>query len=255
MKPKFRAKLKKWMKRKISFRMHMSIIMLSTIFCGVITNFIMLNTLGVSHPGLRFPLTVILSYCWFLTFVRLYIRNILLRTSRGSVLDFSDFTPNFEKGTGGDTLIWKGDGGSFSGGGSSGSWGCEDVATEVAKEAAKESASSSISSLVEDEGGVVVVLVLGGLVAVAVFGSGAYFIWHSPEILSECLIQVILVSGMRRQMKKFSEAEWISHMFQTTKWPFVIVLVFSLFLGLGLRAFCPEANNVRDYKDKCWKSY
>lgn len=247
MKPRFRVKLKQWMKKKISFRFHMTLIMLLTVFFGIVSNFVMLTTLGLTHPAFRYPMTVILSYCWFLLFIRIYIRNILLQTSKGSVLDFIDISPNIQSGTSDNTIPW-------SGGGASGDWGCGEVVTEVAKEAATESAGASVAGLVDDEGGAIVVLIIGGLLAAIVFGSGAYFIWHSPEILSECLLQVILVSGMRKRMNKFTEAEWISHMFKTTKWPFFLVLIFSLFLGLGLRVVCPEANNFRDYRINYWKS-
>lgn len=254
MKPLFREKFKKWMKKKISFRFHMSLIMLSTIFLGMVSNFVLMNTIGISHPAWRYPLTVLLSYGWFLFFIRLYVRNILLKSSSGSVLDFVDVIPNMNsQGSSTSSIQWSGDGGTFSGGGASGDWGCGDVVTEVAKEATKEAVGSSVAGLVDDEGGALVVLVIGGILAALVFGSGAYFIWHSPEILSECLLQVILVSGMRKRMKKFSETEWASHIFKTTVWPFVMVLVVSFGLGVTLRGVCPEANNLKDYKLNCWK--
>lgn len=142
-------------------------------------------------------------------------------------------------------------GGTFSGGGASGSWEGTEAVAKIASEATKETVSNTVSGLVDDEGGAIVVLVVGGVLAALVFGSGAYFIWHSPEILSECLLQVILVSGMRRRMNKFSETEWISHIFKTTIWPFLIVLIVSIILGACLRAKCPEANSLRDYKSEC----
>lgn len=257
MKPKLREKLKLWMKKKISFRFHMFLIMLSTIFLGMVSNFIMMNTFGVTHPALRYPLTVLLAYGWFLLFIRFYIRNILLESSRSSFLDFVDLTPNINSGTGTGTssVPWNGGGGTFSGGGASGDWGCSEVVAEAAKETAKETVGSSVAGLVDEEGGAIVVLVIGGALAALVFGSGAYFIWHSPEILSECLLQVILVSGMRKRMNKFSETEWVTHMFKTTIWPFIMVLVVSCILGASLRGICPEANNLKDYKTNCWRSY
>lgn len=236
----------------------MSFIMLSTIFLGMGSNFVLLNTLGVTHPALRYPLTVLLAYGWFLLFIRLYIKNILMKSSTGSnVLDFVDPFPSFSSSSSGSSSVtsnipWKGGGGSFSGGGSSGDWGAAEAVAEVAKETTAEASSSIVSGVVEDEGGAIVVLVIGGIVAAIVFGSGAYFIWHSPEILSECLLQVILVSGMRKRMKKFSEAEWLSHMFKVTRWPFVVVLVVSIVAGGIVRGMCPEANNLREVKMRCW---
>lgn len=259
MKPKFKEKLKNWMKKKISFRFHMSIIMFSTVLLGLISNFVLMNALGLNHPAIRYPLSIIVSYAWFLLFIRFYIRNILLSSSGTTHFDFIDVPINLSSPSGSSTTTtstpWVGEGGTFSGGGSSGAWGTSDVVAEVGKEAIKETASSSVSGLVDEEGGAIIVLIVGGILATVVFGSGAYFIWHSPEILSECLLQVILVSGMRKRMKKFSEKEWIAHMFQVTKWPFVLVLLVSLLFGAFLRGTCPEANNLRDYRMKCWGSY
>lgn len=254
MKTKSRQKLKSWMQRKISFRFHMSLIMLSTVILGIISNFIMLNTIGVNHPALRYPLTVIFSYLWFLFLIRTYIRNILLSPTGGSALDFVDFSYNTSATSTGDGVSWEGSGGQFSGGGASGDWVSSEVVGEVAKKTTSEVIGVGVDGLADDEGGFVLLLVIGALAAI-LFGSGAYFIWHSPEILSECLIQVILVSGMRKRMKKFTEAEWINHMVKTTRWPFLTVLVFSLILGLTLRAICPEANNFNDYRTNCWKGY
>lgn len=252
MKPKIRARLKLWMKKRMSFRLHMSLIMFSTIFLGMVSNFVMLNTFGVTHPALRYPLTVILAYGWFLLFIRIYVRSILLKSaSTANVLDFIDPTPNFSSGSSfaSSSIPWKGGGGSFSGGGSTGDWGAAEAVVETATEATVETAASAI----DDEGSAIFVLVIGGIVAAIIFGSGAYFIWHSPEILSECLLQVIMVSGMRKRMKKFSEAEWLLHMFQVTRWPVLVVLIVSLLSGALVRVMCPDANNIRELRMRCWK--
>lgn len=255
MKRKSQNRLKGWLKKRVSFRLHMSFIMLSTVFLGMVSNFILMNTLGVDHPALRYPLTVLLSYCWFLAFIRVYIRNILVSPSSSSVLDFIDLPSGSSSSTGSSTssLPWKGGGGKFSGGGSSGSWeGVGEVAKDVASETGKE-AGSAVAGLVDDEGGVIVVLVIGGALAAIVFGSGAYFIWHSPEILSECLLQVILVSGMRKSMKSFSESEWLNHIFKSTVWAFSLVLIGSFIAGVTLRKVCPESNSLREYRLKCYR--
>ena len=240
---KYRNRLKRWMKNKISFRLHMSLIMLSTVFLGIVSNFVMMKAMGVNHPALRYPLTVILSYCWFLLFIRIYIRSILLPTNASTTSELIDLneTPDVVISKNHTESGWSGDGGSFSGGGASGSWG------------EGEAASSGITSFADDEGGALITILVGGAFAILVFGSGAYFIWYSPEILSECLIQIILVSGMRKNMKKFTEAEWLGHIFRATRWPFIFVFVFSIILGSALRGICPEASNFRDYRTQCWK--
>jgi hypothetical protein len=227
--------------------------MLSTIFLGIVTNFVMLNTLGLEHPALRYPLTVLLSYCWFLAFIRIYIQRILLSPSGSSILDFVDVPGGGPRsGSFSNTAEWNGGGGNFSGGGSSGTWGHSDsdeVLSELGSDAGAE-AGSAIAGLVEDDGALVVLLV-GLLLAVLVFGTGAYFIWYSPEIIAELLLQVILVSGMRKGMKSFSEGEWFRHIFKATKWSFLLVFVLSFGAGVALRTVCPVANSFKEYRLNC----
>lgn len=254
MKPKFREKMKSWMKKRMSFRFHMSIIMSSTIFLGMVSNFVLLNVIGISNPTLRYPLTVLFSYAWFLLFIRIYIKSILTKSSaKESVLDISDITPDIPTSIDTGNPTWIGGGGAFSGGGATGNWGQGEMVSSLAKDTVAEAAGSTVSSIVDDEGGAIIVFVIGGILAAVVFGSGAYFIWHSPEILSECLLQVMLVSGMRKRMKEFSEQEWLTHMFKVTKWPLVTVLVVGLLCGVVLRSFCPEAHGLKDYKTRCLK--
>jgi hypothetical protein len=200
----------------------MSFIMLSTIFLGMVTNFIMLNTFGLEHPALRYPTTVFLSYCWFLIFMRIYVRNLFETASNSSILDYVDVPVDLDSEV------------KFSG---------PEMGADL-------DVGSSFSALDLDEGGVVV-LVLGALLAALVFGSGAYLIWYSPEILAECLLQIVLVSGMRKKLKSFSDTEWFTHIFKATIGPFLLVLVISAGLGVALRSVCPEANNFRDYRLNC----
>lgn len=253
MKLRNQNKLKQWLKKKISFRFHMSIIMLSTVTLGLLTNFLMMK-LEITHPGIRYPLAVLFSYLWFLFFIRIYIRNILMTSSESSLPDLLDLPLNLQGGSNVPSPLsssWSGNGGQFSGGGASGSWGMSDSSSQAATSLLKDSAGDSLSELVSDEGGVVI-LIVGAILFAVVFGSGAYLIWHSPEILSECLVQVILVSGMRKRMKSFSESEWASHIFKKTIFPFIAVFILSLILGFLLREICPGANNIQDYRNSCY---
>lgn len=258
MKHKSQNRLKSWLKNRISFRLHMSVIVLSMVFLGIVSNFILLNTVGVDHPALRYPLTVFLSYCWFLAFIRIYIRNILVSSSSTSVLDFIDIPSGSSTGSGSGInstpKTWEGGGGGFSGGGSSGSWageGTGEVSKEIGSKAG-ERVGSAIAGIADDEGGAIIVLVIGGTLAAVVFGSGAYFVWHSPEILAECLLQLIMVSGMRKSMKSFSESEWLRHIFKSTILPFFLVILVSIVAGLVLRNYCPAANSLKEYRLKCY---
>ena len=136
-----------------------------------------------------------------------------------------------------------GRGGEFSGGGASGSWG------ESADSASR---SSSLLDVADADEGVIVVVIVGIILAAVVFTSGTYLIWHSPEILSECLLQVILVTGIKRRMNRFSESEWLAHILKTTVIPFLVVFVVSMIFGGVLKDKCPEANSVKEFRETCW---
>lgn len=247
MKPQNKQKLKQWLKKKISFRFHMFLVMLSTIFLGISSNFVMYRILGLDHPALRYPLAVIISYGWFLLFIRYYIKIILYDLQQDDsnssdlidVVDVLDIpVPMTEEVLVAEPIYLPNRGGEFSGGGASGKWG--------------ESSDSGILSAVDVDEGVIVVVIVGAILAAVVFTSGTYLIWHSPEILSECLLQVILVTGIKRRMNRFSESEWLAHILKTTVLPFIVVLVVSIIFGGVLKDKCPEANSVKEFKETCW---
>lgn len=254
MQPRLRNRLKLWMKRKVAFRWHMSFIMMTTIALGTVTNIVLYNLLGVHHPALRYPLTVLLAYGWFFFVIRIYIALILERknSTDANVVDGVDLIPSDFSSSNPTTISlpeikaepWIGQGGSFSGGGASGSWG-------EATEAVSEAVTDSALSVADDEAGGIFILVVIGILGIAIFGSGAYFIWHSPEILSECLLQVLMVSGIQNRLKNANEKDWMGHLFQATYKPVLFVVIASVVAGAVLRVNCPFANNIREVRTRC----
>jgi hypothetical protein len=254
MKPHLKTRLKSWMKRKISFRWHMTFMMMTTIALGAVTNIVLYNLLGVHHPALRYPLTVLIAYGWFFLIIRLYLTFILERKNSGeaNIVDGVDLIPNDFSSSNHSTFSlpeikaesWTGQGGSFSGGGASGSWG-------EATEAVSEAVTDSALSVADDEAGGILILVVIGILGIAIFGSGAYFIWHSPEILSECLLQVLMVSGIQNRLKNANEKDWMGHLFQATYKPVLFVVIASVVAGAVLRVNCPFANNIREVRTGC----
>lgn len=76
-------------------------------------------------------------------------------------------------------------------------------------------------------------------------------IWNSPEILSESILQIALVTMFKNRMKKLEPAEWLNHLIKSTFWPFAIVLLVSLGAGMVLRTQCPQANRLKDFQAFC----
>jgi len=249
MKLRSKIKLGVWLKKRISFRFHMSLIIFSTVIMGMIANFFALDC-GLTNPGYRYPLTVFISYITFLLFIRFYLRGIIERSDSG-LLDVLDLTPDRSVISASETTPnWIGGGGQFSGGGASGPF--SEGISGTAKIPAKSESGIGLDAIDLDEGAILFV-VIGMLVAAVIFGSGVYFIWHAPEILSECLLQILLVTGMKRQMKKIPEKEWLTHILKSTWVAFLLVTIISGIFGLYLRQTCPVANTIKDYKQFCWR--
>lgn len=254
MKPHLKVRLKDWMKRKISFRWHMTFMMMTTIALGAVTNIVLYNLIGIQHPALRYPLTVLIAYGWFFLIIRLYLTFILERkkTNEANIVDGIDLIPTDFSRPSQSTISlteiktesWTGEGGSFSGGGASGSWA-------EAGETAVEKVADSAFSVADDEAGGILILVVVGILGIAIFGSGAYFVWHSPEILSECLLQVLMVSGIQKRLKNANETDWMSHLFRATYKPVVFVVLASVIAGAVLKINCPLANNLREVRTNC----
>ncbi len=246
MKPKNRIKIKQWLKKKISFRFHMSVIMMLTFLLGFYCNLILLNSLSIPHPAIRYPVIVLFSYGTFLLLIRLYLKQFFKNESYIDAPDIIDPPSNFPARTEvEDRIPWEGGGGQFSGGGASGEWG-EAIPT-------REPDSFEIGDLVTDDGEAFIffAIILGGISIL--FGSSVYLIWHSPEIISEIFLQIILTSGMQRKFKKVQVKDWVGHLFKMSKYPLLLALGLSILFGLGLRKFCPEANSLKDYKAQCWR--
>lgn len=251
MKIELQNKIKESFKKKYLFRLHMSFIVLTTVALGLFSNYILYNLLGLNSPIIRYPFTVVVSYLWFLLVVRIYLKNIILEDSDLSVLDFVD-APSVP----GDIIIprvangptWQGGGGQFSGGGSSGVWG-DSSSKAVELKSSSSSSKFSVFDVFDDSAGVVLIVV--GLIGAAVFGSGVYLVWHSPEILSECLLQILLVSSLKKKLKTRSVSEWLNHLFKVSIIPFLIVVAMSLAAGAFLRIKCPDSNSLREARTSC----
>lgn len=248
MKLRNRIKIKQWLKKKISFRFHMFVMMLLTFLLGFYFNLVLLNSLSIPNPAIRYPIIVLFSYGTFLLLIRLYLKQFFKNESYIDAPDIIDLPANFHAGTPvEDKIPWEGGGGQFSGGGATGEWG-EAMPTV-------EPDSFEIGDLVADDGEAFIFFaVILGAISI-LFGSSVYLIWHSPEILSELFLQIILTSGMQRKFKKVQIKDWVGHLFKISKYPLLFALGLSVVFGLGLRKFCPEANSLKDYKTQCWKSY
>lgn len=228
----------------------MSVILMLTFLLGFYFNLILLNSLSIPHPAIRYPIIVLFSYSVFLLLIRLYLKQFFENKSYvdfPEVIDGPINKPVHAKVE--EHIPWEGGGGQFSGGGATGEWGEGVPAVEV------EESSIEIGDLIGDNGVALIFYIIGIGFISFLFSSSVYLIWHSPEILSELFLQIILTSGMQRKFKKVQVKDWVGHLFKMSKYPLLLALGLSVLLGMGLRKFCPEANSFKDYKTQCWRDY
>lgn len=235
-----RKKIKTELIQKVPFRWHMSAIMFMTVSLGLISNFIMLNYISIDKPSVRYPLTALISYFWFFIMIKIYMK--FHESFNGpDVIDVADAIDMNMPTTSGAASYWKGGGGSFSGGGSSGSYGTSTSGS---------SSSGGIDVGVDD--GVGLAILILGIILAVVFGSSVYVIWHSPEILSEVLIEVFLVARLGKTIKKKNDPEWMFHIFKSTGIAFAVVLATCLVCGYVLQIKCPETKRLSDISKTCF---
>jgi hypothetical protein len=164
-------------RKRFLLRFHMSLILIATCLSGALFSKLLL-VLSVREPLIRYPLTATLSYLLFFLFIKLWLWYVST-TGRQKAPDTVDAVMEV-----GDVVkvpddiiglqpvpaakAFSGEGGSFGGGGASGSFGeAAEAVAEATKEAGK-SVGDKISDLAPDldEGAGFVLVVLGVLLAI-----------------------------------------------------------------------------------------
>lgn len=92
---------------------------------------------------------------------------------------------------------------------------------------------------------------LGLMSSIFIFGTGAYIILLAPEILSECLLQLILVEAMRKRMKKMNSGDWFDHLVKSTILTLVITAALAFGVGKIITKTCPGANSLKEAREMC----
>lgn len=246
-----KQRFKRLMETKIAVRWHMSLICLVTVASGILVSKGIL-WLQIAEPMIRYVISVLISYGVFFVLIywwlRIHFGNRRKETG-DSTLDALDVADAMDAGArlGHDSAsVWQGEGGGFSGGGASSSWG---PSNESAIESVSESAGlKSAEALDFDEGAVIVLIVT---VLAAIFGSAGYLIYQAPEILFEAAFEVILAAGLVKQAKKMESEGWYYSIFKRTWWICAIVLIVAFAFGLVIQRQCPEASSFAQYRELC----
>ena len=200
-----------------------------------------LLALGVASMPIRYTVAVLAAYAVFLLLVRLwalYQRHRL--EAHGSLADFvpvPDHAATDHAATDVGTSV--GGGGRFGGGGAGRSWEGEAVAPDVAP------VTSGVPALDLDldEGWVLVVpvvVLVGGVLA------AVYVIYAAPVLLAEVLLDVVLVSGLYRRLRRLESRSWLTTAIRRTWVPVALVVLLVAAGGFVIQHVVPQADSIGD---------
>jgi hypothetical protein len=247
-------------------RLHMTVMMTLVVLSGLLASRLLLRA-GVTHMGIRYPISVTISYLVFFGLVRLWIAYALRahrareRAVKGSSSwDVGDLIPNGSVDLPGKSVSAVGKlaegGGRFGGGGSSLSFAEGNVAAArpmvpIVPPASSKGSSSGSSFSLDLDGDGVWLLILFLLLVGAICGAGVYLVYQAPAILSEAAFHTVLASGLVKTARDAHDPGWMESVLKATIIPFVIVLVLSGVFGQQAHKRCPGAVTVRQVFHQC----
>ncbi|HYH08499.1 MAG TPA: hypothetical protein VEK11_15695 [Thermoanaerobaculia bacterium] len=238
-----REKIRNWLERKFFLRIHMTLILGGTFLAGLAATTVLM-ILEVNILALRYGLAVFAAYLMFLVLIKLWLYYV--RMSRDAI-DITIDGIEFFGDVGGEAYEHLGGGGSFGGGGASGSW--EDPLVVPAKALKSSGGSGSGKGLFNfsidggDEGCALVLFVL--LVFGLLFAS-VYLIYTAPVILAEAAFEAALAGALARRARRVERGNWVGAVWRATVWPFLAILVLSVALGWFAQRSCPAATKLAD---------
>lgn len=227
-------------------RLHMALI-LALAAVGAFLTSASLVALGLDRMGVRYALSVVGGYLFFLSFVRVWIayqtRNWSFGRQKPEDRAGSNDPGNFDLpdlsavGGLGDAVGngFSGGGGASGGAGASGSFG-DAVPTE-------ESASDALGAVGSGDGeGVVIVIavvaLLGGIVALG------FVVYSSPLLLAEVLLDVAVVGALYRKNQRHERGHWAAGVLSRTYKPALVLAVFAVIFGFATQSLAPEQHTL-----------
>jgi hypothetical protein len=258
-----RDRLKAFVVRRYSTRLHMSVILASCGLTAMASSWSLLHV-GVHSMLVRYPFSLGMAYATFLFGVWVWLRATGLARSEAKPggSSFLDGISNISTG-GGKGGSWGGGssggspgggfagrGGGFDGGGASASFAESRVplvGASLSNDAGASTGSSSGGSSwgsglsLDLDGDGLVLVILAAVVALAVFALSGYLIWTAPDVLTEAAFGASLTGVLARPVKQQSQSGWVMGVVRKTWWPFAIVLVLATAFAGWSQARFPQA--------------
>jgi hypothetical protein len=252
LKPK--KKFLRQFQKRFFLRFHMSLILGATTATGLLSSKALL-ILGLDNLVIRYPVSVLIAYLCFFLFIKIWLWYIIdpEPSQKSNFLDAVDVTPNFDLSGGSvnTASATPSGGGTFGGGGASGSY--DDMGAvirepiSVIKPDSGGSGSSSTGGIdIDVDGDGVLPLVILGVIIAAVFGAGVYLVYEAPVILSEAAFEFLLAAGLVKPVKRLDDPDWMESVLRTTWIPFAVVLAVTTCCAWLIHKHYPDAVRLMD---------
>lgn len=215
----------------------MTLIMAGTIGAGFISS-VSLYYLGMDDLAWRYVLSLIICYLMFLVLIRLWLIYIFgfkkgaEKLEPGDLNNVDVFDGVYFKNL---TIRrdYQGQGGNFSGGGSSGSWG-----------ESLPSLKTDLDFDADEAAPLIVGIILVGLI-LACLGFGVYLIYEAPSLLAEIALEMAISLGLLKKIKN-QEGNWLEAALKKTIFFF---LGFTLIIFIALKWITNKYPEVKRSKD------
>jgi hypothetical protein len=231
-------------------------LILATCICLALLTTKFLYSMGVLDMWVRYLVALFVAYgaffigVWIWLHLSPYGRH--LRSQRQRDEDWIDANVDIPLPSGHSVDCgFQGAGGSFDGGGASGSWDVANPSVSVEFPGSSSSVGNSLGDIasagdVGDEGGCLLVIagILLAIVLFAIFGATAYVVYQAPAILAEVVFEVLLGSPLARGANALNSANWPAVLLAKTWKPFAIIAVMAIGFALYCKAYFPEVASI-----------
>lgn len=226
------ARLRGKLERDSYPRLQMLLLVTLTGAAGFLASFLLLHA-GLQAMWLRYPASIAVAYGVFLLLLWLWLRW------RGEGDISFDLTPS---GRAADASF-RGEGGSFDGGGASGNWESGDGIMDSVGDSGADTALEAAGSAEE------LLIPLALLAAICAALGAALFMMFSlvssaPLLFAELLVDGLLSASLYRRLRGLDRAHWIEPAIRRTGMAFLAAALTVAVAGAGLALYAPGAHSL-----------
>lgn len=218
-------------------RLQMLLLVSLTGSAGFVASYFFLRA-GLTEMWLRYLASFGIAYLAFLVLLWLW-----LRTRAEDYADLPDILHVAPPSPDVSGAAYCGQGGSFDGGGASGSY--DSLADHIAVPAdAGDVIGDALGATTEAEEFAIPLAAL--LLVGALILSSFFMIYSAPVLFAELLVDGVLSASLYRKLRGLKTQHWLETALRRTAWPFVLTAVFVSATGWVMTLYAPGAHSIGD---------